>query len=157
VRQPDDKQSEIILKALFLAFVFALFILVPALFGNKSSANTSATAPAVSTQQELSLVILPALETMTIGESTDQVSSQYIEKTLLVGLRANTGWTLDYQASSNLSSEPSCISPDWSGERNLNNSMQTFSISCRQEISWGDQSGQAGMEIRYSVVPSLIG
>ena len=148
----ENERAEFWTKVLFLAFVFALFIFVPAVFGARDKAPTP---QSTSIGQELTVIVLPALEVQTVGERTKQTSYSEIEKTILVSLRANTAWSLSYSATGNLSSQPQCSSSGDTGLRNQNDNAQLFQIACRQNISWADDAGAEKMDLVYSVTPTL--
>ena len=151
----DDNDYDVLFKVLFLIFVVALFLILPAVFGSKSEADysTGDTRATASSSQKLTLIILPALEhTVLATERVDRETTSY-----LLGIRANTPWTLDYRIESPDSVyEPTCSASRTSGPSNDDEGFQFVQITCRSPWSWADEP-VLEQTLRYSISPSFRG
>ena len=136
---------------------FVLLVLLIAFFGlciYKGTAR-AITPQTDSATSRLTLEILPALE-VDLLSTEKRTSPNQIEAIFNLGIRSNTAWTLSYAVQeSDLSSPATCQTGGELGRRNLDNSQQQISLSCRQAISWEDKAADRELALTYSVAPVL--
>lgn len=132
-------------KLLFIFFAFLWIIFF--------AKGQEAKAEAVSTEQELRLVIPAAIEVDLRPRGKVQYSGREIKQSYLLKIRANTTWQASFSLSSSFSKGPLYPSTI-GGPSNKDNNFQEHPFSLTQPLSWAD-SGNTGLVISYSITPSL--
>ncbi|MFZ9739952.1 MAG: hypothetical protein ACO3EZ_18350 [Prochlorotrichaceae cyanobacterium] len=126
------------------------------LFSAPAFADYATGGASVSTTQELTLVILPAIETRVFSTDAPVVSpGNGISQEWIVGVRANTEWSSRFEAGGNLISDPLCSPSTISGQSNSDDRYQLYSVQCLQDVSWADSSGAAQLQAAITITSTL--
>ena len=144
------------MKRMLLTIVFVFFLVL--FFNIELKANAAySTSGSVSTQSTLTVVVLPAIEQVTLSDQSWQTPTQ-LNRNINIGVRANfNNWFLDYQIVQNTGriNPANCDRFGTIGNRNLNNSFQEIGLNCSQDISSGDSTDYPVIDVIYQVKPSL--
>lgn len=137
-----------------------LITLLCLVFASESQAayDTGNQRASASVEQHLYLTILPALETIDVGETTTETQTE-ITKTKTIGVRSNTSWQLIAQPYSyGFVNAPYCAVDGAiglsNGEAGVGNGMQFITVSCVQPRSWGD-SDNVSFDIFATASPDV--
>ena len=138
-RSPQEEHElfEFWIKVIFVAFVFALFIILPHFA--RAQYQSSPEPTSASSSSTLTLEILPTQEFLSIQQQTSIEDGELLAS-YSSGIRANTSWEVEIVPllSPGLHHPPICSSSVLAGSRNLDNDYQELTWSCRQELSAAD-------------------
>lgn len=123
-----------------------------------SFGSQDAQAAKASTTSTLHLTILPAVEVVYLGASSDQEING-LTKEIALGIRANTDWALSYRPISyGFAAAASCSASQDTGPSNgragVGDGYQVVWVTCYQPISWSDQQ-DGYLEVAASASPAL--
>jgi len=157
---------------LFLLSVIAL-VAFPAVASAEYAADTAApvSAQTVDENSNVTLDVLAALELAVPADDSDKIApsgGSDVNKAFSTSadLRSNLDWSVATTLSSNelqggttgsrglLSALDLGASAD-AGNRNLNNSVQTYSTAYDQDVSWGDEAGTYTVVATHTATQSL--
>jgi hypothetical protein len=138
----NDKNIQ---KIIFIIFAFFWIIFI--------AKGQDAKAATASTTQELTLVILTAVEMHLDPLGQASYSATKLEQPYQLRIRANTNWQVSFSVDSSFSQAP--VFPSTiKGARNRDNSYQVYGATLQQPLSWAD-NGNESIAISYSLSPSL--
>lgn len=108
-----------------------------------------------SATQKLTLTILPAVEYTTLSETVVEENPTERITQYEIGVRANTGWTVNYSVyDQGLINPTNCNTSGTIGQRNKNDNYQRFYLICQSSFSWADEASSTSY-ITYNITPSL--